>query len=322
MITFSKALEETEGKDRALLTGNGFSIAQTHGRFSYANLLEKSKISKESPLRDLFARMRTVDFEQIIQLVEHAKIVAETYDQPEFSKSLARDSEKIRESLIDAIHTVHPDSFASLTEDELATCATFLKSFKEVYTLNYDLLLYWVNLHGKIYADGFGLGETHGNFRGPFNEDGYCHIYNIHGGLHLFLNHTREVEKLVATTGNLMDEIGDEIRSNKRLPIFVAEGDTEEKLNKIRSIPYLDYCYKKLHTLRGSLFVVGHSANERDAHIYNALFASELNSIYFCVHDPEENLDEIRQRLSPYRTSNESISVQFIDGKTLNIWGS
>lgn len=320
MITFTEALGETEGKDRSLLTGNGFSIAQTNGSFSYSNLLVESDIPEASPLRSLFSRLNTVDFEHIIQSVEHAKLVADTYGHADFSDRLAEDSERVRRSLIAAIHKVHPASFAALRTSSLDSCATFLKSFREVYTLNYDLLLYWVNLHGKIYADGFGLGEKNGNFLGPFNEEAHCHIYNIHGGLHLFLTPTRQVEKLVATSGKLLDEIDDEIQKNMRLPIFVAEGSTQEKLNKIRSVPYLDYCYKKLNSLRGSIFLVGHSASERDAHIYDALFASDLESIYFCVHNPFENLEQVRQRLSTYRSLKKEITVKFVDGGTLNIW--
>jgi hypothetical protein len=320
MKTFIEALKDTKKSERTLLIGNGFSIAQTKGSFSYANLLDESGITDDSPIRKVFASLDTVDFEEIIQSIEHAKIVVNAYGERSLFEKLSEDANSVREALISAIHKVHPNSYAAINIENLESCSAFLRNFKEVYTLNYDLLLYWVNLHGEIFADGFGLGTRNGNFLGPFNEKARCHIYNVHGGLHLFPTKTREVQKLTAKSGYLLDEIGNVVKHEKQFPIFVAEGSSEEKINKIRSVPYLHYCYNKLSRLRGSLIIVGHSASPRDSHIYDALFSSDLSEIYFCVHNPTKNLHEIRERLAPFQTRNRDISVSFVDGDSVDIW--
>ena len=42
--------------------------------------------------------------------------------------------------------------------------------FVTVFSLNYDLLLYWVNLEKRLLGDGFGLGAHSGRFIGPFSR--------------------------------------------------------------------------------------------------------------------------------------------------------
>jgi hypothetical protein len=79
----------------------------------------------------------------------------------------------------------------------------FLAPFGKVFTLNYDLLLYWVILQkGANFSDGFGLGAEENGFLGPFKTEAYCTIFNVHGGLHLFRKPDDDVEKrLMGSTG-------------------------------------------------------------------------------------------------------------------------
>jgi hypothetical protein len=77
-------------------------------------------------------------------------------------------------------------------------CIRFLRQFDTIFTLNYDLLLYWVILEKPgLFQDGFGLGQKKSGFHGPFEENARCKIYNLHGGLHLFQTSTDEVEKII-----------------------------------------------------------------------------------------------------------------------------
>jgi hypothetical protein len=72
IISFSDAISATEGEDRALLLGNGFSIRH----FSYKNLLSVAGIEDESPLMRLFNDFNTFDFEAVIRALEDAASVA------------------------------------------------------------------------------------------------------------------------------------------------------------------------------------------------------------------------------------------------------
>jgi hypothetical protein len=63
IISCDDALKQAGGKDCAMLLGNGFSIKH----FSYKTLLEKSELKVDDPIRVLFDRLRTVDFERVVR---------------------------------------------------------------------------------------------------------------------------------------------------------------------------------------------------------------------------------------------------------------
>jgi hypothetical protein len=161
-----------------------------------------------------------------------------------------------------------------------------LASFGKVFTLNYDLLLYWVIIGRQQFNDGFGLGLESNGFRGPFKPNPRCNIFNVHGGLHLFQTSDYEIEKQLATAAGMIDAIAETIDAGERFPVYVAEGTSSAKLDRINSIPYLKHCYQQLRESTGVCFVYGHSAHESDAHIYNALFKSRIDHLYFVSTSP------------------------------------
>lgn len=57
LIDFEEELKRTDGEDRALLIGNGFSAEY----FSYRNRLDKSGLGSGTPIRNLFDILNTVD---------------------------------------------------------------------------------------------------------------------------------------------------------------------------------------------------------------------------------------------------------------------
>ena len=125
------------------------------------------------------------------------------------------------------------------------------------------------------------------------------------------------------------DAIANQIINQGRFPIFVAEGTTVQKLSKIKSIPYLDFCLKKLEASDGAVFVVGHSADERDDHVYDAIAKSKIERIYFCVYDPGKNLAEIKERVGKYRIRSEKyraadkkLEIRYVDGTDLGLWNT
>ena len=330
LMTFADALKETTENSRTLLLGNGFSIAQTEGHFSYANLLDKSDSIKGTSIYNMFDSFATFDFEQIIKLLEDASRVASVYGNKSDSTKYSEDAEALRGVLIKTIRDVHPDNFGSIPQSEIESCAKFIKCFRCIFSLNYDLLLYWtclkynesVNNPDDKFKDGFGLAKDSDGFRGPFKEEAYCNIYNIHGGLHLFLTPERNVEKKVSTSNNLLNDIAQIIQSHKRLPLYVAEGACLQKLNKIRSVPYIAHCYDKLSDIDGDLFCFGHSINKNDHHIYDVIFSegSKVKTFYYCVYDIEK-LQHSKERLAAFKEKNPRIEVKYIDASKMDIWG-
>lgn len=133
--------------------------------------------------------------------------------------------------------------------------------------LNYDLLLYWVNLEKQTLGDGFGLGTQVRDFRGPFSDLAHCALYNLHGGLHLFLDDAGELHKALDSGNGVIATITDAITTKRRLPVYVAEGTSKQKMGKINSVAYLRHCYDKLRGNEAPVFVYGHSADDNDEHI-------------------------------------------------------
>jgi hypothetical protein len=112
------------------------------------------------------------------------------------------------------------------------------------------------------------------------------------------------------------------ITLEKRLPLYVAEGSSVQKLARIYSVPYLRHCYGILEASKNAFFVYGHSAHPNDAHVYDALFNSEIKHLYFCVHKPTANVDEIDGELSRHQKRNGSeTEYTLVDAETAGVWG-
>lgn len=317
VISFDEAVTRTNGKDRALLIGNGFSIEH----FSYRTLLENAGFGEEDPLRALFQLLDTVDFESGMRALEDAAIVEDSYGNNAQAATFRQEAERLREGLVNAVRATHPGHREDIA-DRIPSCVQFLKNFSAVFSLNYDLLLYWVQLDiARDFKDGFGLGEEHGGFRGPFREAAYCNIYNVHGGLHLFRTAEGDVEKQLMGASGVIDAIARTITHAKRLPIYVAEGTSPKKMGKINSIPYLRHCYDQLGSREGMFFVYGHSADPNDAHIYRALFKSNIEHLYFCIHTPTADLNAINGELARYKSVFGSIvDYTFVDAVSAQVW--
>jgi hypothetical protein len=319
LITFNEAIEATADGDRTLLIGNGFSAKY----FSYGSLLEKAGLGDESPLTNLFKALDTVDFETVVRALEDAAVVEQAYGKDDHAKELTEHAQQVREALVKAINDTHPEHKGELAF-ELDSGAKFLANFATVFSLNYDLLLYWLNLEKVKLRDGFGLGDesSSGAFRGPFSEHAHCDIFNLHGGLHLFKDRTGEVQKALNTGNGVIATITKTIVQGRRLPLYVAEGTSRAKVSKINSVPYLRHCYEKLRGNAATMFVFGHSAGDNDEHIYRAIFASEAKHLYFGIYQPnDEKLREIDAQLAKYqKLGNQGIPYTFYDAESAHVW--
>jgi hypothetical protein len=139
--------------------------------------------------------------------------------------------------------------------------------------------------------------------------------------LHLFRNGT-DVEKRIAGLSGVIDAIALTITKDKRLPLYVAEGTSPAKLTRIKANDYLSYCYEKLGASTGSFFVFGHSADPNDAHIYHALFRSNIKHLYFCIYQPtDEKIKVTSGDLARYKERTGSqIDYTFVDSESAHVW--
>jgi hypothetical protein len=319
-IPFSEAIEQSN-PTRSLLIGNGFSIAQGGGQFSYASLLDKAGLDPNSPVKNVFTTLKTVDFELVMQSLQHAAQIEQAYGDATRATLFRDDAGAVREALIRAVHEVHPGISFDIPQEQRDRCGQFLRNFSNVFTINYDLLLYWVilKMDPNPFTDGCGLGSTTGGFR-TFSENGTCNTFYLHGALHLFLDKERETLKRIVTSGTIINDIASTIRTRGQLPLFVSEGSATEKMARINSVPYLRHGYDKLKALKGSLFVYGHSIAENDYHLYNAIFGSDVDKLFVCVYRPDENLQNVKEKLAQFRERNDQIEVSYVDSATVQVW--
>ncbi|OWY18096.1 hypothetical protein B6V73_05670 [Thioclava sp. JM3] len=321
VISFQDAINATQGDDKALLIGNGFSAQY----FNYANLLAEAKLDEGSPIKELFDQLGTVDFEAVIRAVEDASVVERAYGNDDHAEQLIADAQTVREALVTAVNATHPAHREDL-DFQYESAAAFLKHFSkgQVFTLNYDLLLYWVNLEKGLLTDGFGLGDysEDGRFKGPFVEGAYCRTFNLHGGLHLFQNEIGEVYKALNDGDGVIANITHEIANNGRLPLYVAEGTSTSKLRKINSVEYLRHCYHTLQETTAAVFIFGHSADPNDAHIYHAIFGSKAKHVYFGLFQPnEEKVTALDAELAKYKKlGGDDVPYSFFDSETAHVW--
>ncbi len=324
LVSFEDALKATGKGARSVLLGNGFSIAQAGGQFAYATLLEKSGLADDSPIRNVFNVLKTYDFEKVMKALQDAAQIELAYKDHDRSKKFGQDAGAVREALIHAVREVHPGVQFDIPKVQRDACAVFLKSFDSVFTLNYDLLLYWVilNAGGSAFRfyDGFGLGEEVASFR-TFTMGAHCNTYYLHGALHLFVNDELETQKRVVTASTIIDDIATTIRQREQLPLFVAEGAAAQKIARIRSVPYLTYCFDALTSITGSLFIFGHGASDNDVHIYDAICRSKIKKAFIFVYDPATNLTSTRERMARYVERRNDIEWSYLDSKSAKVWG-
>jgi hypothetical protein len=335
VITFQEALERASDT-KHLLAGNGFSRACRNDIFSYSALFNQANFDGLSPAaRNAFGALNTTDFEVVIRALKQAALLASVYQEnnPELSQRLNTDADGLRELLATTIAASHPARPADIPNERYAACRTFLKNFNRIYTVNYDLLLYWALMQQEIDPDiAFDDG-----FREP--EDGPAdyvtwdvqrtdkqNIFYLHGGMHIF-DAGAELQKFTwCNTGvALIDQIRDALETN-RFPLFVAEGSYESKLDRIQHSGFLNRAYRSFAAIGGTLFMFGLSFGEADEHILKLLDSGKVKQAFISLHgDPSsEGNTRIVQRaelMIVRRPAQRPLSVEFFDADSAGVWG-
>jgi Domain of unknown function (DUF4917) len=334
-ITFQQALERAIEPCHALL-GNGFSRACRDGIFSYSALFDQANFEGLSPAaRNAFGALDTTDFEVVIRALKQAALLAGVYleDDPALAQRMNGDANGLRELLASTIAASHPDRPSDISEEQYAACRTFLSNFERIYTLNYDLLMYWALMQAEIEP----LIKSDDGFREPddgpaeyvtwdVQKTGQQNIFYLHGGLHIF-DAGAELQKFTwCNTGiALIDQIRQALDTN-RFPLFVAEGSHDSKLDRIQHSGFLNRSYRSFAEIGGSLFVFGLSFGEADEHILKLLDRGKVKQAFVGLHgDPnsERNLriaaraELMRTRRPPKRP----LIVEFYESDSANAWG-
>ncbi|MCW5300704.1 DUF4917 family protein [Herbaspirillum lusitanum] len=337
LLDFHDALEEAKNVGPLhILLGNGFSIACRPNIFAYGKLFEQANFENISKTARLgFQALNTQDFEKVIKALQDANKLVSTYIGPqELAEQLAQDAAGLRELLVQTIAATHPAWPGEISEEEYQACREFLANFKTIYTLNYDLLLYWVQMHvpqGERPKSDDGFRKPPDDFESSYVvwEPSQSHeqdMWFLHGALHVF-DSGIEIKKYTwNNTGvRLINQIRDALNKNL-FPIFVSEGTSNEKYERVRHNDYLAKAYRSFSAIQGTLFIFGHSLAENDDHYLRCIKRGKIAKLYVGLYgDPNTEANKFIMRradqLAEGRSAKRPLAVAYFDASTARVWG-
>jgi hypothetical protein len=312
ILNFEEQLALVDKKN--IIIGNGFGISfdRAFGKecFSWKNLLDLCEIGTDSPLYRLLHECN-LDFELAHQKLNNAISVFREYSEPEEKISFfLQQIDFLREQLVVAVSSSHPNSFVNVSsEDErkIVNCRRFLKQFNEIYSLNYDLLLYWLRCYKQSYIgrDSFCNSSEHSDL--VFSPDDDSNFLFPHGALFLNRNGISATKVRSSQYDPILAVVECNI-SDGVFPMIVSEGTGAQKQEVIKGNKYLDYCFSRLQQVEGTVFTFGCSFMEgKDEHIIQQLLRSPADKIVIGEYKPD--------RAKALRLLNEFEQVQNKQGE-------
>lgn len=329
---------KSQKRDKHLLIGNGFSMAYAPSIFSYNALSRFVEDSKNKLLGELFSVIKSRNFEQIMQQLSISKEIVSAFggDQSLISK-IEKASTSLKSALIEAVEKLHPEHVFKIPEDKSIACSTILREYLDnngnIFSTNYDVLLYWVLMRNSIpnAVDGFGRNvEDQGEYVPEDevilselrwgNHKNRQNVHYLHGALQIFDDGIEIIKEqyngnfILKNIKNRMD-IGN-------YPIFVTAGNGDEKLNHIMHNHYLAFCYDKLCSIKGSLITFGFNFGDYDDHIIKAIndaamqdIKEKLWSIYIGVYS-EADIEHVELIKKKFKCK-----VNMFDTNSVKVWG-
>lgn len=323
-----------------LLLGNGFSIA-CDPIFHYGKLYDAAVDAGLSQrAQSVFERLGTNNFEGAMRLLDDAHWVAHTYGLlAQDDRLILQDVEIVKRTLVTAVAGSHLAHTGLVSGEKKAAALSFLAPYKHIFTTNYDLLTYWVNLAapgGPIWQDGFRSSDE--DPQAPYvvfsqilgERKG---LFHIHGGLHLYVVDGELRKHCWSRTGVPLTELIRAGLDEGNYPLFVAEGASQQKLEQIQRSGYLWYCFNKIAKIESPLVVFGHALGESDQHIVDVIVESKCPHVAIGLfRDPRSAVNQAiyhsalrmqvrRKELVEARRSRSELQVAFFDSESAAAWG-
>jgi hypothetical protein len=344
VLSFAVAMKKIDDvRHKHLLLGNGFSIALKPDIFTYGSLYENADFSKAPHVIMLFEALQTSDFEVVIKHLQDAATVVEVY-RPRattLAASLRNDAAVIKDALVNAIAKRHPDRPYNVDPKQYAACRSFLAQFGHIFTLNYDVLLYWALMQDDV--DDLVINHDDG-FRHPedapdqpwvsWQQANSATVSYLHGALHLFDAGT-EITKY--TWSKTDKPIVEQIRAaldEEKYPLFVSEGTTESKRTRILHSGYLHKALRSFESCCGpstsAIVIYGHSLAENDNHVLKCIAKGNCSHLLVSVYgNPDsaanqaifQNAEKLVEMRGAARGRRQALKVIFYDAASAKVWG-
>jgi len=344
LMTYDEVVATLEKKKRIpnLIVGNGFSMAYNSEIFSYNALHKFIEQLNDELLLKLFDIVKTKNFEMVMQQLDNfAELIRAFGSDAKLLEKVSRASDYLKSSLIEAIKKLHPEHVFKISDEESKQCAQFLSTYLSkkgnIFSTNYDILLYWVLMRNNIesHVDGFGR-DREDDESDPDSEPEYSelrwgkyrgsqNVHYLHGALPIF-DVGIDIIKEEYDGRFLLEKIEERLQA-KQYPVFVAAGNGKEKLGHIMHNRYLCYCYEALSNIEGSVVTFGFNFGEYDHHIIDAINKAakgkwvdgkfvKLLSIYIGVYT-ENDEKHIKSLIN---SKVFKCKVNLYDARTAKIW--
>jgi hypothetical protein len=349
---FSDAIADSETyTKRHLLLGNGFSIACRADIFHYGSLFAQADFSAAPEVVSVFDALHTQDFEAAIHALENAARILPAYlgHGTVAPAKMLEHAGILKEILVQTIAGNHPHIPLDIPDPKFWACRRFLSHFLSspkagcVFTLNYDLLLYWTLMHDDMpfdepidlaINDGFGNDEDEPEaeyvvWQGETNAHSACVMF-LHGALHLFDSGKELLKYTWVRKGVPLIDQAREALANNAFPLFVAEGTSPQKKAKIRHNAYLYQGFKQftanMQQGKHCLFIFGHSLAENDDHVLARIGRGRCRKLYVGIYgdplaEPNQVIIGRAQALAAMRNERWPLDVDFYDAESADVWG-
>jgi hypothetical protein len=324
MLTYTEFERATQGaKSKSVLLGNGFSLACRPEPFRYSTLFAAADFGQRAGvIRQAFEALVTEDFEKVTgRLHAAAELMAIYSDSRRLPQELMRDAASIKDALVSAIASTHPARPGDIGDAEYVCVRRFLAGFDRIYTVNYDLLMYWARNQDELEPKGWSTDDGFREEQRWAGTETDQQIFFLHGGLHLYQHKSGVRKRAFSKDGTpIIDRVRSALKKDI-FPLFVSEPTSALKLERITANPYLSYCLRHLSQESGTVLIYGHQLAEVDAHILKALDSSAVTEIFVTVFgDPAS--DDGRRVHANARAYLErrGRTIEFVDAATVPAW--
>ena len=122
----------------------------------------------------------------------------------------------------------------------------------------------------------------------------------------------------------LIEQIRDAL-SKDYYPLFVSEGTSAEKYERIRHNDYLAKAYRSFSSIQGALFIFGHSLAENDNHYLRCIQRGKVSQLYVGIYgDPNSDSNKYIMRraneLTNGRRARNPLGVSYFDAASAKVW--
>jgi hypothetical protein len=285
--------------------------------FNWSSLLDLCDIQDGSELHRVLSANH-FDFELVHQKLNNAIDILNLYEPlSPLIERLEQQIQYLREQLIVAVGASHPPSFVQprtqaeqiRLNDRVTNCRLFLGGFNKVFSLNYDLLLYWVrcNQVPNLGRDSF----TRLDDDLVFSPSDNANFFFPHGSLFIYRDGVSAIKSGSSRDNPILARLEGSIEDGM-FPMCISEGTGAQKFKEIKKNHYLLYSYDQIKKSTGTIFTFGCSfLDGKDSHIIEAMCRSRATRIVVGEFQPDA--------VARHRLMHEFARVQAELGTNINV---